>query len=225
MALKQTFGFLGAGRMATALAGGMVKASLIKSRQLVASDLVPAAAKAFAKTTGGKALKGNAEVVREANVIVIAVKPHQVLEMLSELSEKVTAKHLFISIASGVTLAQLENALGKKARVMRVMPNTPALVGAGAAGFARGQRATNADAKLAAQVLDAVGLAVEVETGIEKRRENTGNIGKTTQKRWSPWGNASGGGTGTGSGNGNGRESGAAGGSGNAKWAASRSEN
>ena len=162
MALKQTFGFLGAGRMATALAGGMVKASLIKSRQLVASDLVPAAAKAFAKTTGGKALKGNAEVVGEANVIVIAVKPHQVLEMLGELAEKVTSKHLFISIASGVTLAQLENALGNKARVMRVMPNTPALGGAGAAGFARGQRATTADAKLAAQVLGAVGLAVEV---------------------------------------------------------------
>ena len=70
MALKQTFGFLGAGRMATALAGGMVKASLIKSRQLVASDLVPAAAKAFAKTTGGKALKGNAEVVRAAWVAI-----------------------------------------------------------------------------------------------------------------------------------------------------------
>jgi len=162
MALKQTFGFLGAGRMATALAGGMVKASLIKSRQLVASDLVPAAAKAFAKTTGGKALKGNAEVVHKANVIVIAVKPHQVLELLDELSPEITSKHLFISIASGVTLAQLENALGNKARVMRVMPNTPALVGAGAAGFARGQRATTADAKLAAQVLGAVGLAVEV---------------------------------------------------------------
>ena len=162
MALKQTFGFLGAGRMATALAGGMVKVGLIKSRQLVASDVIPTAGRAFSKMTGGKALKGNAEVLRKADVIVIAVKPHQVLELLSELAEEVTPKHLFISIASGVTLAQLENALGNKARVMRVMPNTPALVGAGAAGFARGQRAITADAKLTAQVLGAVGLAVEV---------------------------------------------------------------
>ena len=162
MALKQTFGFLGAGRMATALAGGMVKAGLIKSRQLVASDVVPAAGKAFAKMTGGKVLKGKAEVLRKADVIVIAVKPHQVLELLSELDGEVTSKHLFISIATGITLAQLENALGKKAHVIRVMPNTPALVGEGAAGFSRGQRASTADTKLAAQVLGAVGLAVEV---------------------------------------------------------------
>ncbi len=162
MALKQTFGFLGAGRMATALAGGMVKAGLVKSRQLIASDVVPAASKIFAKTTGGKSLKGNAQVLRKANVIVVAVKPHQVLEMLDELAEEVTTKHLFISIATGITLAQLENALGKKAHVIRVMPNTPALVGEGAAGFSRGQRATTADTKLAAQVLGAVGLAVEV---------------------------------------------------------------
>jgi pyrroline-5-carboxylate reductase len=162
MALKQTFGFLGAGRMASALAGGMVKAGLIKSRQLVASDVVPAARRAFTKTTGGKVLKGNAEVLRKADVIVIAVKPHQVLELLSELAEEVTPKHLFISIAAGVTLGQLENVLGSKARVIRVMPNTPALVGEGAAGFARGQRAKARDAKLAAQMLGAVGLAVEV---------------------------------------------------------------
>ena len=162
MALKQTFGFLGAGRMATALAGGMVKAGLIKSRQLVASDVVPTAGRAFAKMTGGKVLKGNAEVLRKADVIVIAVKPHQVLELLSELDVKGTPKHLFISIASGVTLEKLENTLGGKARVIRVMPNTPALVGEGAAGFARGQRATAGDAKLAAQMLGAVGLAVEV---------------------------------------------------------------
>jgi pyrroline-5-carboxylate reductase len=162
MALKQTFGFLGAGRMATALAGGMTKADLVKSRQLIASDVVPAALKAFSKTTGGKVVKENVLVIRKATVVVIAVKPHQVLEMLGELAEEVTSKHLFISIAAGVSLAQLENALGKKAHVIRVMPNTPALLGEGASGFSRGQRATTADAKLAAQVLGAVGLAVEV---------------------------------------------------------------
>jgi pyrroline-5-carboxylate reductase len=162
MALQQTFGFLGAGRMATALAGGMTKADLVKSRQLIASDVVPDALKAFSKTTGGKVVKENVLVIRKATVVVIAVKPHQVLEMLGELAEEVTSKHLFISIAAGISLAQLENALGKKAHVIRVMPNTPALLGEGASGFSRGQRATAADAKLAAQVLGAVGLAVEV---------------------------------------------------------------
>jgi pyrroline-5-carboxylate reductase len=162
MAAKQTFGFLGAGRMATALAGGMVKAKLITPRALFAADVFPAAAKAFAKATGGKTFKKNSEVLQKATVIVIAVKPHQVEELLGSLANDVTPKHLFISIAAGVTIAQLEAALGGKARVIRVMPNTPALVGEGAAGFARGTRATAADAKLAARMLGAVGLAVEV---------------------------------------------------------------
>tara|TARA_B100000579_G_scaffold348082_1_gene301320 strand:+ start:159 stop:995 length:837 start_codon:yes stop_codon:yes gene_type:complete len=160
--LKQTFGFLGAGRMASALAGGMVESGLIKGRQLIASDVVQAALKSFTKSTGGRTAKSNAEVLRKADIIIIAVKPHQVIELLNELPDQITSKHLFISIAAGVSLAQLEEALGHKARVIRVMPNTPALVGEGASGFARGSNAKAADAKLAKQLLESVGMAIEV---------------------------------------------------------------
>ena len=160
--LKQTFGFLGAGRMASALAGGMVQAGLVKGRQLIAGDVVPTAVKVFTRSTGGRAAKSNAEVLRKADVVVLAVKPHQVTELLAELADQVTAKHLIVSIAAGVTLAQLEEAVGGKARVIRVMPNTPALVGEGAAGFARGRYAKAADAKLTKQMLEAVGVGVEV---------------------------------------------------------------
>ena len=160
--LKQTFGFLGAGRMASALAGGMVESGLIKGRQLIASDVVQAALKSFTKSTGGRTAKSNAEVLRKADIIIIAVKPHQVIELLNELSDQITSKHLFISIAAGVSLAQLEEALGDKTRVIRVMPNTPALVGEGASGFARGSKAKAADAKLAKQLLESVGMAIEV---------------------------------------------------------------
>ena len=160
--LKQTFGFLGAGRMASALAGGMVESGLIKGRQLIASDVVQATLKSFTKSTGGRTAKSNAEVLRKADIIIIAVKPHQVIELLNELPDQITSKHLFISIAAGVSLAQLEEALGHKARVIRVMPNTPALVGEGASGFARGSNAKAADAKLAKQLLESVGMAIEV---------------------------------------------------------------
>ena len=162
MPLKQTFGFLGAGRMATALAGGMVQADLVKGRQLVASDVVSKTLKAFAKATGGKALKTNGEVLRKADVVIIAVKPHQVTNLLRDLASEAKSHHLFISIAAGVTLEQLEKSLGDKVRVIRVMPNAPALVGEGAAGFARGTRAKVADAKLTQHILEAVGVAVEV---------------------------------------------------------------
>ena len=162
MPLKQTFGFLGAGRMASALAGGMVQAGLVKGRQLVASDVVSRTLKEFTKATGGKALKSNSEVLRKADVVIIAVKPHQVMHLLSTLTSEAKSHHLFISIAAGVTLEQLEEGLGAKVRVIRVMPNTPALVGEGVAGFARGTRAKVADAKLTQQMLESVGLAVEV---------------------------------------------------------------
>ena len=113
MALKQTIGFLGAGRMATALAGGMVKAKLITPRALFAADVVAAAAKAFAKATGGKALKKNSDVLQKAMVIVIAVKPHQVEELLGSLVDDVPPKHLFISIATGVTIVTAMSADGR----------------------------------------------------------------------------------------------------------------
>jgi len=162
MPLKQTFGFLGAGRMATALAGGMVQSGLVKGRQLVASDVVSKTLKAFTNATGGKALKSNNDVLRKADVVIIAVKPHQITNLLSDLASEAKSHHLFISIAAGVTLEQLEESLGGKARVIRVMPNTPALVGEGAAGFARGTHAKVADAKLTQLILEAVGVAVEV---------------------------------------------------------------
>ena len=104
MPLKQTFGFLGAGRMASALAGGMVQAGLVKGRQLIAGDVVPAAVKAFTQSTGGRAAKSNAEVLRKADVVVIAVKPHQVNELLAELADQVTAKHLIAVSYTHLTL-------------------------------------------------------------------------------------------------------------------------
>ncbi len=162
MPLKQTFGFLGAGRMATALAGGMVQSGLVKGQQLVASDVAPKTLKAFAKVTGGKVLKTNSNVLCKADVVIIAVKPHQIINLLNDLASEAKSHHLFISIAAGVTLGQLEKSLGGKARIIRVMPNTPALVSEGAAGFARGTHAKATDAKLAQQILQAVGMAVEV---------------------------------------------------------------
>ena len=135
MPLKQTFGFLGAGRMATALAGGMVQSGLVKGRQLVASDVVSKTLKAFTNATGGKALKSNNDVLRKADVVIIAVKPHQITNLLSDLASEAKSHHLFISIAAGVTLEQLEESLGGKVRVIRVMPNTPVLVGEGPQGL------------------------------------------------------------------------------------------
>jgi pyrroline-5-carboxylate reductase len=159
-------GFLGAGKMANALAKGFLNAGLVKKNQLFAADPVAAAREHFATETGAKVFGSNLEVARAANVLVLATKPDQVAAALGEISAAFGGEHLLISIAAGVTIAKLEAALPAGARVVRVMPNTPALVGAGAAGFSLGKSATPADGELAQKLLSAVGLAVPVKEAL-----------------------------------------------------------
>jgi pyrroline-5-carboxylate reductase len=128
MPSKLTIGFLGAGKMATALAKGFIRADLVTAKQIIASDPSEAARAAFARDIGSKTTAFNSEVAQFAQVLLLAVKPDQVGNVLGELREEITGKHLVISIAAGVPLAKLEHALPAGARIIRVMPNTPALV-------------------------------------------------------------------------------------------------
>lgn len=166
MATQLKIGFLGAGKMATALARGFLNAKLVKANQLVAADPFDAARKHFAAETGAKTVGSNLEAARAATVLILATKPDQVTTALTEISSVVTKKHFVISIAAGVTLAKLEAALPVGARVIRVMPNTPALVGAGASGFALGKNATAANGELAKKLLSAVGIAMQVKEAL-----------------------------------------------------------
>ena len=166
MATPLKIGFLGAGKMATALARGFIRGELAGPREIIASDPVDAARKHFAAEVGAKTVTANAEVTKFAGVLIMATKPDQVPAALAEIHGAFTEKHLLISIAAGVTLAKLEAALPAGARVIRVMPNTPALVGAGASAFALGKSATAADGELAKKLLSAVGLALQVKESL-----------------------------------------------------------
>ena len=163
MAANLTLGFLGAGKMATALAKGFIQAGLVTPDKLIASDLSEAAAAAFAKETGASTTPSNLRVVEETSVLILAVKPDQVAGVLAQVRDKFTPSHLLISIAAGITLTRLEASLGTNARLIRVMPNTPALVGASASAYALGKSATSEDAELAKRLLSAVGLAFELK--------------------------------------------------------------
>ena len=166
MAIQAKIGFVGAGKMATALARGFLAAGLVKPGGLIASAAQAASGERFAKATGGKAAVNNGAVTKAATVIFLGVKPDQVAGVLAEIAPGWTPKHLLISIAAGVTLAKLEAALPAGARVIRVMPNTPSLVGAGAAGYSLGRHATAADGELAGKLLAAVGLALPVKESL-----------------------------------------------------------
>jgi pyrroline-5-carboxylate reductase len=166
MATQLKIGFLGAGKMATALAKGFVRAEMVFPKEIIAADPFPAARKNFAAETGAKTAAANLEVAQAANVLILATKPDQVAAALAEISGAFTKKHLLISIAAGVTLAKLEAALPAGARIIRVMPNTPALVGAGASAFALGKYATAVDGELATKLLSAVGIAFQVKENL-----------------------------------------------------------
>jgi pyrroline-5-carboxylate reductase len=166
MAAKLTIGFLGAGKMAAALAKGVIASGIVKPAQIKASDPVAAAREAFTGETRASAGESNLDVVKFASALVVAVKPGNVNDLMNEIRENFTSGHLLISIAAGVPIARFETALGKDARVIRVMPNTPALVNASATAFACGKSATAADAALAKKLFSAVGIVFELKEAL-----------------------------------------------------------
>ncbi len=149
-------GFIGCGAMAKALAGGLVEAGL-PAAQIRASDPVAAARESFAAAIGTKTSAGNDEVVAESDLVVLAVKPGAVAEVLGGLDRSASARPIWISIAAGVPLAALAAALPKGARIVRTMPNTPALVQAGATAYYPGEAVEAADLELVEHVLRAAG--------------------------------------------------------------------
>lgn len=162
MAAKMTLGFIGAGKMATALAKGFIQAGLAKPEQIIASDASPMSRSQFTKDTGASTVESNAEILQATNVVILSVKPAQAGAVLKEISSYFTAQHLLISIAAGVTLSTLQDGLPRGSRVIRVMPNTPALVGASASAFAAGENAIESDCELASKLFSAVGVATQV---------------------------------------------------------------
>ncbi|HOX55882.1 MAG TPA: pyrroline-5-carboxylate reductase [Candidatus Paceibacterota bacterium] len=166
MSAKLTIGFLGAGKMATALGRGFIRAGLVSAKHVMASDLSAAARAAFERETGARTTPSNRAVLRFAEVLVLAVKPDQAAGVLADIRADFTGKHLLISIAAGVTLARLEAGLDAGARLIRVMPNTPALVGTSAAGFALGKSARPQDAELVQRLFAAVGLAFQLKESL-----------------------------------------------------------
>lgn len=153
--------FLGAGNMATALARGLVAAGT-DPRRIAAADPDPARRAAFTRATGVRRVFGrNAEAVAGAATVVLAVKPQVMERALSEAAPALAAP-LLLSVAAGVPTARIEAALSFRARVVRAMPNTPALVRAGAAAIAPGRHAGREDLAAARAILEAVGEVVEV---------------------------------------------------------------
>ena len=153
------WGFIGAGRMANALIRGMIRAGTASARSITASDPLEEARRALSAEAGVSVVESNVEVAQRSDVLVLAVKPQSMAQVLANLKPAVSREHLVISIAAGVSLATIAGTLGDDRRLSRVMPNTPALIGAGASGFCLGSAALPSDEALVLSCLNSVGRA------------------------------------------------------------------
>lgn len=160
--MNASIGFFGGGKMATALIKGVLGAGLFKPEQIWVSDVVPSVLDALKKDTGVNVNPSNVEVARQADVAILAVKPNQVKGVLQEINDPFKGK-LLISIAAGVTLGTMTAGLSSNTRVVRVMPNTPCLVGASASAFAPAANATAPDAETVQKIFGSVGKVFQVE--------------------------------------------------------------
>jgi len=147
--------------MGSALVAGAIKAGAVEASGTRGYDPFPAAAESFATTTGAGTAGSLAELA-DAEALLLCTKPQQAEAALAELRESGARDALLVSVAAGLTLEWLEARVPAGFRVIRCMPNTPALVGKGAAAFARGGAAGDDDAGFAARLLGSVGLAVEL---------------------------------------------------------------
>lgn len=155
-------GFIGGGQMAKALASGAVHAGLVKPKQLLVAEPNSKQKEQFAAILGDAQLCDHGiEVLAACDRVVLAVKPQVLLQIGGDLSKKVEKRHLLISIAAGISLPQLQALFGTK-RIVRVMPNTPSQVGAGAAGIASDGNVAESDMEWVEQLMNSVGTSVRV---------------------------------------------------------------
>ncbi|MDF1849368.1 MAG: pyrroline-5-carboxylate reductase [Verrucomicrobiales bacterium] len=154
-------GVIGCGKMGRALVGGIIASSICRAADVFVYDAYAPAIDSMVRDLGVQPKASNSEVVDASDVVLLCVKPQIFPEMLSQLGE--SRDRLLISIAAGIQIETIEEGCQHRHRVIRVMPNTPALVGRGASGFALGTKATPEDGRTTLSLLEAVGYACQVE--------------------------------------------------------------
>ena len=173
-------GFIGSGKMAGALIKGVLKSGLCKPADITISDVHAPSAEKLRAETGVTAVLSNAEVLGASDIIVLAVKPGDALAAIQGVTTQqadstmrwarqggnAKAGKLLLSIVAGLSIRSLEQAAGETLRIIRVMPNTPALVLSGASAFALGTQATGEDAEIAQKIFGGVGVAVQVKEAL-----------------------------------------------------------
>lgn len=162
--MSRELAFIGAGNMAEAIARSVLAAGLFKPSEIIASDIDAQRRQVFSGQLGIETVADNAQAVREARLVLLAVKPQQASAALRGLGQAISPESLIISILAGVSCARIEELLGcdRPWRIVRAMPNTPLLVGQGMVAIAPSSRARAEDLACACRIFQAGGTVLEV---------------------------------------------------------------
>ncbi|MBD5548657.1 MAG: pyrroline-5-carboxylate reductase [Lachnospiraceae bacterium] len=155
-------GFIGLGNMAKAMIGGMLSKGIAKPEDIQGSARTEGTCKAVKETYGIEVFKDNGAVASWADMLILAVKPQMFGEVIPEIKNKVKDDTIVISIAAGKTLAQIEETFGRSLKLVRCMPNTPAMVGEGCSGVCRNERVTDEEMESCMGLIESFGIAEEV---------------------------------------------------------------
>jgi pyrroline-5-carboxylate reductase len=162
--MSYALGVIGAGNMAEAIVRGVMRAGLLTPDRVIAADINPQRREIFAKELHVRAVHEPADAARDADVLLLSVKPQHMNDALSGIGEVMSDATLIISIAAGVTTKYIQTHLGRDVRwrIVRAMPNTPMLVGEGVVAIAPGANATAADLEQARRVFSAAAQVIDV---------------------------------------------------------------
>ena len=161
--LTEKIGVIGAGKIGSAIARGIIRAGLVNKESVMSSDVSDELRQAIARDLDIKVTPDNGALCDFAEITILAVKPQIVDAVARAIAKKLGKSKLLISVAAGVSLGRIETHLEPGARVVRVMPNIPCVVGAGAAGFAGGSHATATDLEKVGAILNSFGVGLAVE--------------------------------------------------------------
>ena len=161
--LKEKIGIIGAGKIGSAILRGIIRTGLVGKEQAIASAPRDEVRQALAKETGVKVTSDNGEVCDFANIVILTVKPQGVKPILESVAKRLGKNKLLVSVAAGVPTSRIESCLEKGARVVRVMTNTPCVIGAAASAYCPGSHATQEELVKVEMILKSVGIALPLE--------------------------------------------------------------
>lgn len=164
--LHKNIGIIGCGNMGKALIKGLISSRIISTSRLMAFDKVVTNNTYIKRNFGIKIGRSSVDLVKHSDVIIIAVKPANLKEALLQIRDASRDK-LIISIAAGITTKHIESVLGSKTGIIRVMPNTPALVGEGMSAISKGSFAKESDLKVAKSIFSSVGRTIVIDEKLQ----------------------------------------------------------